>query len=144
MTTLQLRGVVESVIDPRHRIKSLARTFQAIRIEVNDELTELRRGLDGAIRFLAPGGRLAVISYHSLEHKLMREKIRRESKGCICPPELPVCSCGVKAALRMITKKPIVPSPQQKEDNPQSRSAKLWVAERLESSGETTTVGETN
>lgn len=144
LTTLQLRGAVEPVINPRYRVKSLARIFQAIRIEVNDELTELRRGLDGAIRFLAPGGRLAVISYHSLEHKLIRDRIRRESKGCICPPDLPVCSCGVKATLRMMAKKPIVPSPQEKEENPKSRSAKLWVAEKLKSSGETSTVGERN
>ena len=143
-TTLQLRETVERVINPKYRVKSLARIFQAIRIEVNDELTELKRGLEGAIRFLAPGGRLAIISYHSLEHRLIRDKIRRESRGCICPPDLPVCSCGVRATLRMLTKKPVVPSPQEREENPQSRSAKLWVAEKLEYSGETVTVGERN
>lgn len=143
-TTLQLREAVEPVINPRYRVKSLARIFQAIRIEVNDELTELKRGLDQAVGFLAPGGRLAVISYQSLEHRLIRDKIRRESRGCICPPDLPVCSCGVKATLRMTAKKPIVPSPQEKEENPQSRSAKLWVAEKLGSSGEPITVGGEN
>lgn len=131
LTTFQLRDLVESVINPRYRIKSLARVFQAIRIEVNDELAELREGLKQAILLLAPGGRLCVISYHSLEHRLIREKMRRESKGCVCPPDLPVCVCGAKATLRMITTKPIVPSPEETEKNPQTRSAKLWVAEKL-------------
>ena len=130
-TTSQLRNLVESVVNPRYRIKSLARVFQAIRIEVNDELDELKEGLKTAIDSLAPGGRLGVISYHSLEHGLIKDKLRRESKGCICPPDLPICGCGTKATLRMITKKPIVPSPEEKEENPRSRSAKLWVAEKL-------------
>jgi 16S rRNA (cytosine1402-N4)-methyltransferase len=131
LTTFQLRGLVESVINPRYRIKSLARVFQAIRIEVNDELAELREGLKQAIRLLAPGGRLCVISYHSLEHGLIREKMRRESKGCVCPPDLPVCCCGAKATLRMITTKPILPSSEEIQANPKARSAKLWVAEKL-------------
>jgi len=131
LTTFQLRSLVESVINPRYRIKSLARVFMAIRIEVNDELAELKEGLKQAIRLLAPGGRLCVISYHSLEHRLIREKMRRESKGCICPPNLPVCVCGARATLKMITSKPIVPSPEETEKNPRARSAKLWVAEKL-------------
>ncbi len=131
LTTFQLRGLVESVINPRYRIKSLARVFMAIRIEVNDELAELREGLKQAIRLLAPGGILCVISYHSLEHRLIKERMRRESKGCICPPNLPVCVCGAKATLRMITTKPIIPSPEETEKNPKARSAKLWVAEKL-------------
>ncbi|MCK4403556.1 MAG: 16S rRNA (cytosine(1402)-N(4))-methyltransferase RsmH [candidate division Zixibacteria bacterium] len=131
LTTFQLRSLVESVINPRYRIKSLARVFQAIRIEVNDELSELKRGLDQAIRFLTSGGRLCVISYHSLEHRLIRDKMRRESKGCVCPPELPVCCCGAKANLRMITTKPILPSVEEIRANPKARSAKLWVAEKL-------------
>ncbi len=131
-TTLELRNVLESVLNPRHRVKSLARVFQAIRIEVNGELIELKEGLKQAIDFLAPGGRLAVISYHSLEHGLIREKLRREGGGCVCPPDLPVCSCQAKARLRMVTPKPILPSTREKEENPQSRSAKLWAAEKLE------------
>ncbi len=131
LTTFQLRSLVESVINPRYRIKSLARVFMAIRIEVNDELAELKEGLKQAVRLLAPGGRLCVISYHSLEHRLIREKMRREIKGCICPPDLPVCCCGAKATLRMIATKPILPSPEEIEKNPKARSAKLWVAEKL-------------
>jgi 16S rRNA (cytosine1402-N4)-methyltransferase len=131
LTTFQLRDIVESVIDKRYRIKSLARVFQAIRIEVNDELNQLKEGLNQAIGLLAPGGRLALISYHSLEHRLIREKIRQESRGCICPPDLPVCGCGAKATLRAITRKPIVPTPEEIEANPSARSAKLWVAEKL-------------
>ena len=131
LTTFQLRDVVESAIDKRYRIKSLARVFQAIRMEVNDEQNQLKQGLKAAIRLLAPGGRLVVISYHSLEHRLIREHIRQESRGCICPPGLPVCCCGAKATLRVITRKPMVPSPEELEANPSARSAKLWVAEKL-------------
>lgn len=130
-TTFQLRSLVESVINPRYRIKSLARVFQAIRIEINNELNELRDGLKAAIDLLTPGGRLCVISFHTLEHSCVREKLRQESKGCICPPDLPICGCGAKATLRMITLKPILPSLEEKEANPRSRSAKLWVAEKL-------------
>lgn len=131
LTTFQLRDIVESAIDKRYRIKSLARVFQAIRIEVNDELNQLKEGLNQAIGLLAPGGRLALISYHSLEHRVIREKIRQESRGCICPPDLPVCGCGAKATLRVITRRPIVPTPEEIEANPSARSAKLWVAEKL-------------
>jgi 16S rRNA (cytosine1402-N4)-methyltransferase len=131
LTTFQLKELVEAVVNPKYRIKSLARVFQAIRMEVNQELVELREGLRQAVDLLAPGGRLCVISYHSLEHRLIREKMRNESRGCVCPPQLPVCSCGAQARMRMITTKPIPPSPSEIEKNPRSRSAKLWVAEKL-------------
>jgi 16S rRNA (cytosine1402-N4)-methyltransferase len=131
LTTFQLRDVVESAVGHRYVIKSLARVFQAIRIEVNDELVELSQGLNQAISALAPGGRLAVISYHSLEHRLVRNRIRQKSRGCICPPELPVCNCGANATLRTISRKPQLPSPEEIEANPSARSAKLWVAEKL-------------
>ena len=107
------------------------RTFQALRIEVNGELDVLRRGLDAAVRWLAPGGRIAVISYHSLEDRIVKDVFRRLSQGCICPPDLPVCVCGNKPILKTITRKPILPTPQEIERNPRSRSAKLRVAERL-------------
>jgi 16S rRNA (cytosine1402-N4)-methyltransferase len=130
-TTMQLRSAVESVLNPKYRIKSLARVFQAIRIEVNDELNELKQGLKQAISSLASGGRLAVISYQSLEHRIIRQSLRKESKGCICPPHLPICSCNAQARLRMVARKPMVPSSDEKNDNRQSRSAMLWVAEKL-------------
>ena len=130
-TTFQLRKLVESKVNPRYRIKSLARVFQAIRIEVNDELEELRKGLVQAIELLTPQGRLCAISYHSLEHRIIKEIIKREAKGCVCPPDFPECLCGAKATLRMVTRKPIVPSAQEIKENPRARSAKLWVAEKL-------------
>ncbi len=131
LTTFQLRSLVESTVNPRYRLKSLARIFQAIRIEVNDELVELREGLKQAVGLMAPGGRLSVISYHSLEHRLIKAKLRHESKGCVCPPGLPVCCCGARTDLRMITAKPVVPSLEEIQANPRARSAKLWVAEKL-------------
>jgi 16S rRNA (cytosine1402-N4)-methyltransferase len=138
-TTFELRKLVESKINPRHRIKSLARVFQAIRMEVNRELEELKKGLDQAIPLLAPQGRLCVISYHSLEHRIIKDIIKRETKGCVHPSDFPECLSqptlpppgGAKATLRMVTKKPIVPSAQEIEDNPRARSAKLWIAEKL-------------
>lgn len=140
-TTFELRKLVESKVNLRYRIKSLARVFQAIRIEVNDELEELRKGLDHAIQLLAPGGRLCVISYHSLEHRIIKERISRGLKGPICPQETSVpfrhgMSASLergKATLRMLTKKPIVPSTQEIKENPRARSAQLWVVEKLSS-----------
>jgi 16S rRNA (cytosine1402-N4)-methyltransferase len=138
-TTFELRKLVESKVNPRYRIKSLARAFQAIRIEVNDEIEELKKGLDQAISLLAPQGRLCIASYHSLEHGIIKEIIRREVKGRVCPSDSSVFPYGrthvpvgeAKATLRMVTKKPIVPSAQEIKDNPRARSAKLWVAEKL-------------
>lgn len=108
------------------------RTFQALRIEVNGELDVLRSGLEAAIRWLAPGGRIAVISYHSLEDRIVKDVFRRMSQGCTCPPDLPVCVCGNEPILRTITRKPILPSSEEIQRNPRSRSAKLRVAQRLE------------
>ena len=109
----------------------MARVFQAIRIEVNDELNQLKQGLNQAIGLLAPGGRLVLISYHSLEHRLIRDQLRQKSRVCICPPDLPVCGCKARAALRVITRKPVVPTPEEIDANPSARSAKLWAAEKL-------------
>jgi 16S rRNA (cytosine1402-N4)-methyltransferase len=133
-TTSELKEVVESVIYPPFRIKSLARVFQAIRIEVNDEINQLKEGLNQAIRLLTPGGRLCAISYHSLEHQLIKRKLKNESRGCICPPRLPVCACGARTTLRVLTPRPLAPSPEEKQSNHRSRSARLWVAEKLEPS----------
>ncbi len=113
------------------RIHFATRTFQALRIASNDELEGLRRTLPLALELLAPGGRLAVVSFHSLEDRIVKEFIRKESRNCLCPPELPVCRCGHEARLRPIVKKPIVASRQEEKSNPRSRSAKLRVAEKI-------------
>ncbi len=108
------------------------RTFQALRIEVNGELDVLKSGLESAVRWLAPGGRIAVISYHSLEDRIVKDFFREYSKGCTCPPDLPVCVCGNKPILKVVTRKPVLPSQEEIQRNPRSRSAKLRVAERLD------------
>ena len=107
------------------------RVFQALRIEVNDELGVLARGLASAIRWLAPGGRVAVISYHSLEDRLAKGAFTEGARGCICPPGLPVCACGERPVLRILTRRAIVPTADEIARNPRARSAKLRVAEKL-------------
>ena len=101
---------------------------------MNGELNVLRSGLEAAIRWLAPGGRIAVISYHSLEDRIVKDLFKQYSTGCTCPPELPVCVCGNKPILKVITRKPVLPSKEEIERNPRSRSAKLRVAQRLDDS----------
>jgi 16S rRNA (cytosine1402-N4)-methyltransferase len=108
------------------------RTFQAIRIEVNGELDALAASLPAAIDALRPGGRVAVISYHSLEDRIVKRTFAEGAKGCTCPPDLPVCVCGRQAALRVLTRRPVRPAEQEIEDNPRADSARLRVAERLE------------
>ncbi|TLM92200.1 MAG: 16S rRNA (cytosine(1402)-N(4))-methyltransferase RsmH, partial [Actinobacteria bacterium] len=107
------------------------RTFQALRIEVNQELEVLRRALRSAVRWLTPGGRIAVISYHSLEDRIVKQVFAELAQGCTCPPELPVCTCGVTPVLRVVTRRPIVPTEDEIAENPRARSAKLRVAEKL-------------
>ena len=112
------------------RIHPATRTFQALRIAVNGELDEIVRTLPQAIEVLASGGRLAIICFHSLEDRLVKNLIRQESRDCICPPELPVCRCGHRATLRIVTRKPIRPSTGEVAVNRRSRSARLRIAER--------------
>ncbi len=107
------------------------RTFQALRIAVNHELESVEAVLPQAIAVLVPGGRLAIISFHSLEDRPVKQFFRRESRDCICPPRQPVCTCGHKAILKEITRRPVQPQPDEVEQNPRSRSAKLRVAEKL-------------
>lgn len=107
------------------------RTFQAIRIEVNSELTVLRAGLEAAVRWLDTGGVLAVISYHSLEDRIVKEVMAAGANRCTCPPDFPVCACGKKPVLEVITRKPVVPTPEEIQRNPRARSAKLRVARKL-------------
>jgi len=106
-------------------------TFQALRIAVNRELELLAQALPQTLEVLRPGGRLAVITFHSLEDRLVKQWMQREAQSCICPPEAPVCTCGHRPRLRLITRKPIIPSAQEVMSNPRSRSAKLRVAEAL-------------
>ena len=107
------------------------RTFQAIRIEVNSELTVLKAGLDAAVRWLNPGGKLVVISYHSLEDRIVKETMAAGANRCTCPPDFPVCACGRKPILEVMTRRPITPSEEEVERNPRARSAKLRVARKL-------------
>lgn len=104
------------------------RTFQALRIEVNSELTVLRRGLDAAIRWLNPGGRIVVMSYHSLEDRIVKDTFASFANRCTCPPDLPMCMCGKQPVLDIVTRKPLLPTPDEIERNPRARSAKLRVA----------------
>jgi len=137
-TTKDLADVVRSAIPaPTRRTgpHPARRTFQAIRIEVNDELGSLKSSLEDAISLLRPGGRLLVISYHSLEDRIVKRRLVAGAKGCTCPPELPVCACGKGTELRIITRKPVRPSAEELEANPRSDSAKLRVAEKLEAVG---------
>ena len=124
-------AVTRAVPAARSREDVLARVFMAVRIAVNDEFGALQEGLEQALGLLAPGGRIAVISFHSLEDRIVKRFMARESRGCLCPPGLPACVCGHRASLRLITRKPVVPEEAEVRRNPRSRSAKLRVAERL-------------
>ena len=130
--TRQLAEVVAGAVrGPRQKIHPATRTFQALRIAVNDELGALERTLPVAIDLLRPGGRLAVISFHSLEDRIVKRVFRREATDCLCPPKQPVCTCGHVARVRLVTRKPIRATEQEIRANPRSRSARLRVVERL-------------
>jgi 16S rRNA (cytosine1402-N4)-methyltransferase len=128
--TSQLVEVVERIIPPRFLAKSLSRVFQALRIEVNNELEELKKFLVDAVDLLKPGGRIVVISYHSLEDRIVKEAFKYEALDCVCPPEAPVCVCDKESRLKILTKKPLIPSEEEIESNFRARSAKLRAAER--------------
>ena len=133
-TTLELVEVIRSAMPAqalREKQHPAKRTFQAIRIAVNDELEAVRTLIDTAPDKLNPGGRLAVISFHSLEDRIVKLGIRAREDGCTCPREFPVCTCGFVQTLKSVTRKPIVPSKEELEANPRARSAKLRVAERV-------------
>jgi len=131
-TTLQLVNIVKQALGVGGKIHPATRTFQALRIAVNQELTNLEEALKQTINLLGSGGRLVVISYHSLEDRLVKGFMHRESKGCLCPPDVPVCTCGHAPTLKLINRKVITPSPEERVANPRSHSAKLRVAERLQ------------
>jgi 16S rRNA (cytosine1402-N4)-methyltransferase len=131
--TLELAGVVAGAVPaPARRDRHPARrTFQAIRIAVNRELDELEEGLESAISRTRPGGRIAVISYHSLEDRIVKRRFAEGATGCTCPPDLPICVCGVTAELRRLTRKPIRPGAEEIARNPRARAAKLRVVEKV-------------
>lgn len=135
-TTMQLAQVIENAIgQPRKRgrrpIHPATKSFQAIRIAVNHELDAVEGVLPLAIQALAPGGILAVISFHSLEDRIVKHFFRDESKDCLCPPEQPICTCGHTATLKRMTKKPVIATDAEIQENPRARSAKLRIAKRL-------------
>jgi 16S rRNA (cytosine1402-N4)-methyltransferase len=131
-SALELAEVIQRVVGGRRRrLHPATRTFQAIRIAVNRELENLEAGLTQAIRLLKPGGRLVVISYHSLEDRLVKGRMRLESRGCICPPRTPLCICGHTPSLRVLSRKAVKPSAQEVRSNPRCRSARMRVAERI-------------
>ena len=133
-TTLELSEIIRGAMPAaalREKQHPAKRSFQAIRIAVNDELGEIERMMETAPDMLRPGGRLCVISFHSLEDRIVKTGIARRERGCTCPREAPVCTCGFVQTLRSVTKKPILPSEREIEDNPRARSAKLRVAERV-------------
>ena len=133
-TTLQLAEVIKSTIPRRfweERIHPATRTFQALRIAVNDELGSLERGLEEALRLLRPGGRAVVISFHSLEDRIVKNAFRNLSGECTCPRGLPVCVCGATPQLRILTRKPLQAGAMEVARNPRARSARLRVAEKI-------------
>lgn len=133
-TTLELVDIIKEAMPARalkEKQHPAKRSFQAIRIAVNDELSSVDRMIQGAVPRLNKGGRLAVITFHSLENRIVKTGFGAFAKGCICPPDFPVCVCGRTPDIKLVNKKPILPSQQEIEENPRARSAKLRVAEKL-------------
>jgi 16S rRNA (cytosine1402-N4)-methyltransferase len=129
--TARLRAAVERVVPAKDAVSTLARVFQALRIWANRELEALSSFLPSALELCAPGGRLVLISYHSLEDRIVKRFFRGEEKGCTCPADFPECVCGREPRLRVITRRPVVPGEEEISENPRARSARLRAAERL-------------
>ena len=133
-TTGELAGIVLSAIPRKFhgkRIHPATKVFQALRIAVNDELESLKQGLEGGMGVLRAGGRMVVISFHSLEDRIVKNAFREASTGCVCPPKFPICVCGHKPAARLLTRKAVTASEEEIERNPRARSAKLRAIEKL-------------
>jgi 16S rRNA (cytosine1402-N4)-methyltransferase len=134
-TAEELAAIVERVAPRsapgRRRVHPATRVFQALRIAVNEELDALQQGLSSAVELLRPGGRLVVLSYHSLEDRIVKRFLQAERRGCVCPPELPVCVCGRNPRLRLVTRRAVMPTRDETAANPRARSARLRAAERI-------------
>lgn len=131
-TTTQLASIVSRATGGgRKKIHPATKTFQALRIAVNDELSAISEALEQSVELLGPGGRVAVISFHSLEDRIVKQFFQRESRDCVCPPETPICICGHVARLKAVTRRAVKPSESEIAANPRSRSARLRVAEQL-------------
>ena len=130
-TTFELKQAVESAVNPRFLNKSLARVFQAVRIKINDELGALQQALAESTRWLKSGGRIAVISFHSLEDRIVKQFFRNSARSCICPRQYPVCICNTVPTLKVLTQKAVLPGNLEMQRNSRSRSSKLRVAERV-------------
>jgi 16S rRNA (cytosine1402-N4)-methyltransferase len=138
VSSLQLAEIVKRAIPARYRrgrIHPATRTFQALRIAVNQELEALEQFLDKAVNFLKPEGRLCILSFHSLEDRIVKERFKILARGCICPPRFPKCVCGKTPQVSIVTKRPLQPGAQELRTNPMARSAKLRAAERLREEG---------
>jgi len=133
-TTGQLARIIENAVPPRYRrgkIHPATRTFMALRVTVNDELRSLATAIENATLLLVPGGRICILTYHSLEHRTARQSLRRLVKTCRCPPDIPECRCSGRQEAKILTRKALRPTPQEVAENPRCRSAQLWCAERV-------------
>ena len=133
-TTLELVDIIRGSVPPaalREKQHPAKRSFQAIRIAVNDELGSVSKAMEAAIPMLNPGGHLAVITFHSLEDRIVKSAMAEAARGCTCPPSFPVCVCGKKPKVKLLSRKPVLPGPEELEENPRARSAKLRVCEKL-------------
>lgn len=132
-TTKKLAETVNSVIkgSKTDKLSSIKRVFQAVRIEVNGELSAVEEGVDKGLELLNPEGRMVIISFHSLEDRIVKTRFAAAARGCICPPDLPMCVCGKKPKVKLITRKPVLPSAKELEENSRSHSAKMRVCEKL-------------
>lgn len=130
-STAELANIIKKAVPARRALDSVSRVFQAVRIAVNDEMRSIKRALQDSVEALEKGGRIAVISYHSLEDRLVKEAFKKGASDCVCESGVPLCVCGHKKNLKILTKKPVYPSGEEISANPRARSARLRVAEKI-------------